>query len=71
MRKPQQKPTRCPACGVLVFEFPEGSQICYGCQIGQRSSGRERSYLREDSPIETIGAITSDPERFAPEQEVA
>jgi hypothetical protein len=59
-------PRRCPACGVLVIEFPAQGSVCFECQGERTTTERTRNYLREVSRVETIGCVTSQPRRLEP-----
>lgn len=53
-------PERCPSCGALIEIWPEQSSVCYGCKL-QGVPDRAQRYIRDDAPVETVGAITSRP----------
>jgi len=60
--KPHE-PRRCTSCGMKFDRMPKGSGICLACKVRQDEPQREQRYILEDSPVETLGAITSRQEK--------
>jgi hypothetical protein len=57
MSRPKPPAYRCRSCGRLFIEL-DSNRTCSIC-VAQDTPHRTQRYLREVSPVETLGCVTS------------